>query len=115
MCCIPCIYGADPQGHLWKLDSQESEKVEPPPYSCIPVPRSTLYRPEIMTTIESSIALYDKELRELSLKLHGTLISGVFLVDTVLISGSDHPELGFKELCAPSSVLPSIFIDHFAC
>ena len=104
MCCFPCTYDIGPQSQLWELASQESEKVEPPPYTCLPVP-GTLYRSDIMTTIENAVALYDKELRELSLKLHGAHTSGSFLIDIVLTSGSDHPELGFKELCAFLSVL----------
>ena len=42
---------------------------KPPSYNSLSDP--TIYRPDVMKTIEEQILLLDSELRELSLKIHG--------------------------------------------
>lgn len=70
MSSIPCIFEPILNGPLWELGSRDSEQSEPPPYSAIAEP-SSLYRSDVLDTIEDTVASYDGELRDLSLKLHG--------------------------------------------
>ncbi|KAL5512898.1 hypothetical protein ACEPAH_3296 [Sanghuangporus vaninii] len=62
----------------WALDMPE--ETGPPPYAV--AYGESIYRPDVMNTIEKEITSLDDELRDLNLKIH------------------DHPEIGFQEFYA---------------
>ena len=73
---------------------------KPPSYNSLSDP--TIYRPDVMKTIEEQILLLDSELRELSLKIHGMLPSfrnniSLRKHKSFLTIWADRPELAFQE------------------
>ncbi|OCB91848.1 hypothetical protein A7U60_g866 [Sanghuangporus baumii] len=77
--CCSYVSGTDTkETPSWALDMPE--ETGPPPYAV--AFGESIYRPEVMNTIEKEITSLDDELRDLNLKIH------------------DHPEIGFQEFYA---------------
>ena len=79
-CTVPCTFSTGTKDHD-SLALNIGEEPGPPPYGDLS--DHFVYRPEVMSTIESTIAELDDELRELNLEIHGRKIS-LRLVELVL-------------------------------